>query len=312
MPAQDVVAGSSVTGYAISRDFYGNFIANVAATWSLSSSTGGVVAGDLVAAGDTKSATFTGHLVGTATVNADDGTFNGDSGLLTVTPGATSTLVVAGFTDPTTAGASHSFTRHGQGRLRQHDPGLHRHGPLHELRRPGRPAGRLHLHRPADAGSHTFSATLKTAGEPVDHRDRHGRPPRSPAARPRITVNPAATSTLVVAGFTDPTTAGDSHSFTRHGQGRLRQHDPGYTGTVHFTSSDVQAVLPADYTFTGPAATRGSHTFSATLKTAGEQSITATDTADRLDHRQPDRHHGQPGRDLDPGRRGLHRSDHRR
>ena len=50
----------------------------------------------------------------------------------------------------------------------------------------------------------------------------------------------------------------------------------GYLGIVHFTSSDPQGVLPADYTFT--AADQGVHTFSATLKTAGIQSITATDT----------------------------------
>src|SRR5207249_4552480 len=50
----------------------------------------------------------------------------------------------------------------------------------------------------------------------------------------------------------------------------------GYTGTVQFSSSDGAAILPANYTFVGGDA--GSHTFSATLKTAGTQSITATDT----------------------------------
>ena len=56
--------------------------------------------------------------------------------------------------------------------------------------------------------------------------------------------------------------------------------DTGYTGTLHFTSTDPQAVLPADYTFT--AANAGVHTFTATLETAGTQSITATDTANSL------------------------------
>jgi hypothetical protein len=50
----------------------------------------------------------------------------------------------------------------------------------------------------------------------------------------------------------------------------------GYTGTVHFTSSDARAVLPSNYTFT--AADAGRHTFSATTKTAGTQSISAADT----------------------------------
>jgi hypothetical protein len=52
----------------------------------------------------------------------------------------------------------------------------------------------------------------------------------------------------------------------------------GYVGTVHFTSSDPQAVLPAEYTFT--AADQGVHTFTATLKTAGSQSLTVGDTVD--------------------------------
>jgi uncharacterized repeat protein (TIGR01451 family) len=50
----------------------------------------------------------------------------------------------------------------------------------------------------------------------------------------------------------------------------------GYTGTVHFTSSDPLAVLPADYTFV--SADAGSHQFSFTLKTLGDQTITVTDT----------------------------------
>ncbi|MGH2513098.1 MAG: Ig-like domain-containing protein, partial [Candidatus Limnocylindrales bacterium] len=54
--------------------------------------------------------------------------------------------------------------------------------------------------------------------------------------------------------------------------------DPGYTGTVHFTSSDSAAVLPGDYMFTGGDA--GTHTFNVTFKTAGTQSVTATDTVD--------------------------------
>ncbi|HYX54104.1 MAG TPA: hypothetical protein VE783_11685 [Candidatus Limnocylindrales bacterium] len=49
-----------------------------------------------------------------------------------------------------------------------------------------------------------------------------------------------------------------------------------YTGTVHFTSSDANAILPADYTFT--SADAGVHTFSVTLATLGQQTLTVTDT----------------------------------
>jgi hypothetical protein len=50
-----------------------------------------------------------------------------------------------------------------------------------------------------------------------------------------------------------------------------------YTGTVHLTSSDPRASLPADFTFT--AADKGTHTFTnVVLNTAGAQTVTATDT----------------------------------
>jgi len=50
-----------------------------------------------------------------------------------------------------------------------------------------------------------------------------------------------------------------------------------YVGTVRFSSSDPLAALPANYTFT--PADVGVHAFTATLNTAGTQSITAADTA---------------------------------
>ena len=51
----------------------------------------------------------------------------------------------------------------------------------------------------------------------------------------------------------------------------------GYTGTISFSSSDAQALLPSGFSFI--AADAGTHTFSVTLETVGTQSITATDTA---------------------------------
>ena len=52
----------------------------------------------------------------------------------------------------------------------------------------------------------------------------------------------------------------------------------GYTGTVHLSSSDGAASLPGNITFT--AASQGTFAFTATLKSLGGQTITATDTAD--------------------------------
>src|SRR5439155_25654347 len=86
----------------------------------------------------------------------------------------------------------------------------------------------------------------------------------------------SATSTLQVTGFASPVTAGTAGSFTVTALNASGQVVTGYTGTVHFSSSDSQAALPANYTFT--SADQGVHTFSATLKTAGSQSLAATDT----------------------------------
>jgi hypothetical protein len=96
-----------------------------------------------------------------------------------------------------------------------------------------------------------------------------------------VLLNPAngsvqQASSLAVSGFPSSVTAGTAGSFTVTAQKPDGTTATNYTGTVHFTSTDAQAGLPADYTFT--AADAGVHTFSATLKTAGTQSITVTDT----------------------------------
>jgi hypothetical protein len=87
----------------------------------------------------------------------------------------------------------------------------------------------------------------------------------------------APSPSFAVSGFPSSTTAGVSHTFTVTALNANGTVNTGYTGTIHISSSDPQAVLPADYTFT--AADQGAHTFNATLGTAGSQSITVTDTS---------------------------------
>jgi glucosylceramidase len=93
VPAQSLTAGSSVTPYAIARDAGGNFLSNPAATWSLQNITGGVVSGDLVPAAGNMSASFTGHLLGSAVIQAVANTFAGQSGTLVVNPGPVTQLI---------------------------------------------------------------------------------------------------------------------------------------------------------------------------------------------------------------------------
>src|SRR5207253_1559163 len=78
-------------------------------------------------------------------------------------------------------------------------------------------------------------------------------------------------------GFPSPATAGVAGNETVTAKDPFGNTASAYTGKVHFTSSDPQAQLPADYTRT--SVEEGAHAFGVTLKTAGTQSITATDTA---------------------------------
>lgn len=69
------------------------------------------------------------------------------------------------------------------------------------------------------------------------------------------------------------TTSGTSFTTTVTVKDAAGVIDIGYTGTVHFSSTDGSATLPSNSTLTA-----GVGTFSTTLATAGVQTVTATDT----------------------------------
>ena len=151
----------------------------------------------------------------------------------------------------------------------------------------------------ANAGTHTFTVTFKTAGtQAITATDTANA--AIIGTEENIVVQPAAASSLKVTGFPTPDTAGTSQTFTVTAYDAFGNVATGYTGTVHFTSSDSQAALPANYTITPEEL--GTFSFSATLKTAGTQSITATDTTtasitgSRVEHRRSGRGAQGPGR----------------
>src|SRR5207248_500259 len=87
-----------------------------------------------------------------------------------------------------------------------------------------------------------------------------------------IAVSAAATRFVVSAPA--GATAGAAVLVTVTAQDQFNNAATGYTGTVHFTSSDAAATLPANGTLSA-----GTGSFSATFATSGSQTLTATDTA---------------------------------
>jgi uncharacterized repeat protein (TIGR03803 family) len=126
----------------------------------------------------------------------------------------------------------------------------------------------------SDQGVHTFTATLYTAGsQSITGTDTSNNLLSNTLG---VTVTPAALTRLVISGPSS-VRANNAFSVTVTAADAYGNTVSGYTGTVHFTSSDGSAVLPANYTFT--ASDASVHTFAGLkLKTRGVQTLTVTDT----------------------------------
>ena len=86
----------------------------------------------------------------------------------------------------------------------------------------------------------------------------------------------AGPASLLRLSLPEGATAGQSFSVTASALTLSGNPAATFTGTIHFTSSDAQAILPTDYTFAPLDA--GVHLFSVTLKTSGSQTVSVTDT----------------------------------
>ncbi len=193
---------------------------------------------------------------------------------ITVVPGMPTVWVVAGVPAATTAGTSFTFTltaMDSYGNVANNDFDTI-HFTSSDPQAALSPDYALTI---AEAGKHTFNATLRTAGTQTITFTDAGVP--IDTATESITVSPAAAASAQLTGFPTATTAGVAQTFTATLRDAFGNVASGYTGTVAFSSSDPLAALPANYTFT--AADAGKHTFTAALKRAGTQSITVTDTA---------------------------------
>jgi len=222
--------------------------------------------------------TVTLRTTGTQSVTARDTVARSIVGVqsgIVVTPHVVKNLVVSGMTTPRTAGTTGSI------RVTALDAAGKRvnsyRGTVHFASSDAAASLPLdYTFKAADNGTHVFvgRVILRTAGT------------QSVSATDTATASIAGTQTgivvnatpLQVSGMTTPRTAGTAGSIRVTAVDAGGNPNPSYLGTIHFTSSDAKAKLPADYKFV--AADNGTHAFvDVILKTAGTQSISATDTA---------------------------------
>jgi Putative Ig domain/Galactose oxidase, central domain/Kelch motif len=121
-------------------------------------------------------------------------------------------------------------------------------------------------------GTGTFSATLKTAGsQTITATDTVTATITGTSNSINVGSGPASHFSVVAPATT---TAGTPLNFMVTALDASSNQVTSYTGTVRFSSTDGQAVLPASSTLTD-----GTGRFSATLKTSGNQTITVVDIA---------------------------------
>jgi len=126
---------------------------------------------------------------------------------------------------------------------------------------------------PGSASSGSSSASAGSAGSTAPA-------PRTSAARAAGAASGGVTQFAITTDLSGSATAGQAINITITAEDGTGATVGGYSGTVHFTSSDGQAVLPGDATFA--AGDNGVKTFSGgvTFKSSGSQTVTATDTGD--------------------------------
>jgi hypothetical protein len=275
-------AGASNSFTVTARDASGNTVTGYTGTITFSSSDGqaGLPANYTFTSGDAGQHPFSATLrtAGTQSLTATDtvtNTITGSQTGITVNPAAAASFIVAGYPSPVTAGTSNNFTvttKDSFGNIATGYTGTVKF--TSNALKAVLPAN--YTFAAADAGVHSFSATLRSSGlQSITAADTATS--SITGTQSGITVNPATTHHLILSLFPIKTTAGVAQSFLVTAQDIFGNTTPAYTGTVTFTSTDPHAVLPGSYTF--GATDGGVHNFTGTLETAGTQSLTVTGTS---------------------------------
>ena len=263
-------AGTSFSFTVTALDQFNNTSAGYTGTVHFTSSDGAaVLPADLTLTNGTANLSATLKTEAIQTITATDTVsvaINGTTGNITVNPAAAAHFLVAA-PGAATAGTAFNFTVTAQDAFNNLVAGYA--GTVHFTSTDGIAA--LPVNSTLTNGTGTFSTTLKTAGvQTITATDTVS--PGFTGVSSGVTVSAGAATHLTVTA-PGASTAGIALNFTVTALDQFNNTATGYVGTVHFTSSDGIAAVPADATLTN-----GTGTLSATLKTAGNKTISATDT----------------------------------
>jgi hypothetical protein len=269
---QTIVAGGAATVTVSALDQDGNVVPDYVGTVGISASDpwSGLPAPYTFTPEDAGVHQFTVYLgtAGPQLVTAADGVLEQGEAVVTVTPGPATRYVVGG-PQTTTAGARQQYSitatdgfgnvvtdYSGTAGVRSTDPKL------------AAPASVEFV-----GGHATLKATFKTAGlQCLGLSDSL----TGAVGEVFVQVEPAAAARLTIGGAPRGAEVGDPVTVTVTALDRFGNVATGYTGTVHFSSKDRAAVLPADHTFTAQDA--GTHAFTFTLNSRGQQWVKVRDT----------------------------------
>jgi hypothetical protein len=267
-------AGQAFSVGVTAEDSNGNPVPSYNGTVHFSSSdtaSGVVLPADSMLTNGQGSFSVTLVRAGSQTLTVSDAANNLSSAAkLTISAAAATSLALAG-PATTSAGSSYAFTVAAKDAYGNTDTSYA--GTVHFTTSDPAPVS-----MPADAtltnGQGSFSASLRTLGTQTIS----GTDTASSATTGKLTVQvkPGA-ATSITLGVPGTVQSGQAFNVTVTLKDQFGNVATGYRGTMHFSSSDLLASLPADYTFT--SADAGSRSFSVTFRTILSQTITVTDTA---------------------------------
>jgi uncharacterized protein YjdB len=285
--AQSIASGSSLTAFSITRDQFGNFVANAPGTWTLTNKTGGVADADLVAAGDNKSAVFTAVLTGSANISATSGGLTATpSGLITVTSGSADHITLSGPASVVAGAASTNFTltvfdAAGNVTNVAGNTTFDLTTSVSQGTSTFNPASPVQVNAGTSSVTFTYSNTVVGSGthQITATRNAGDALAGGGAASHDITVDPDVLNNFLVeaagGGAIATQTAGSPFNLRITARDQFNNTQTNFTGTVDLTSTSTVSGAP----LTSVAFTAGVLASQAiTLETAGSHTITATNS----------------------------------